>query len=44
IEEVYESFLVRKGFLKRTPQGRVTTPLAYKHLGLAVPDDDQRLL
>ncbi|HOL66253.1 MAG TPA: Holliday junction branch migration DNA helicase RuvB [bacterium] len=44
IEEVYESFLVRKGFLKRTPQGRVTTPLAYKHLGLTVPDDDQRLL
>lgn len=34
IEEVYESFLVRKGFIKRTPQGRVVTELAYKHLGM----------
>lgn len=34
IEEVYESFLVRKGFIKRTPQGRVATKLAYKHLGI----------
>ncbi|MCM8772065.1 MAG: Holliday junction branch migration DNA helicase RuvB [Candidatus Omnitrophica bacterium] len=33
IEEVYESFLVRKGFIKKTPQGRVATELAYKHLG-----------
>ncbi|MCD6407985.1 Holliday junction branch migration DNA helicase RuvB [bacterium] len=33
IEEVYESFLIRKGFIKKTPQGRVATPLAYKHLG-----------
>ncbi|MCM8769487.1 MAG: Holliday junction branch migration DNA helicase RuvB [Candidatus Omnitrophica bacterium] len=44
IEEVYESYLVRKGFLKRTPQGRVTTPLAYKHLGLITPREEQRLL
>ncbi|MCM8785280.1 MAG: Holliday junction branch migration DNA helicase RuvB [Candidatus Omnitrophica bacterium] len=34
IEEVYESFLVRKGFLKKTSQGRVATELAYKHLGI----------
>ncbi len=34
IEEVYESFLVRKGFLKRTPQGRVATEFAYKHMGI----------
>ncbi|MCM8818008.1 MAG: Holliday junction branch migration DNA helicase RuvB [Candidatus Omnitrophica bacterium] len=34
IEEVYESFLVRKGFIKKTPQGRVVTELAYKHLGI----------
>jgi len=33
IEEVYESFLVRKGFLKKTPQGRIATYSAYKHLG-----------
>ncbi len=44
IEEVYESFLVRKGFLKRTPQGRVATPHAYKHLGLAGPETDQQSL
>lgn len=34
IEEVYESFLVRKGFLKRTPQGRVATEIAYQHMGI----------
>ena len=34
IEEVYESFLIRKGFIKKTPQGRVATELAYKHLGI----------
>lgn len=34
IEEVYESFLVRKGFIKKTSQGRLATPLAYKHLGI----------
>jgi Holliday junction DNA helicase RuvB len=33
IEEVYEPFLLREGFLKRTTRGRVATPLAYKHLG-----------
>jgi len=38
IEEVYESFLVRKGFIKKTSQGRVVTPLAYKHLGMELPD------
>ncbi len=33
IEEVYEPFLIQQGFLTRTPRGRLTTPLAYKHLG-----------
>ena len=33
IEEVYEPFLIKEGFLKRTPRGREVTPLAYKHLG-----------
>ncbi|MGB9824517.1 MAG: Holliday junction branch migration DNA helicase RuvB [Candidatus Hydrothermia bacterium] len=33
IEEVYEPFLLREGFIKRTSRGRITTPLAYKHLG-----------
>ncbi|HDN97932.1 MAG: Holliday junction branch migration DNA helicase RuvB [Candidatus Omnitrophota bacterium] len=44
IEEVYESFLIRKGFIKKTPQGRVTTELAYRHLGIKNPQDQQRLL
>ncbi|MGM0508180.1 MAG: Holliday junction branch migration DNA helicase RuvB [Fusobacteriota bacterium] len=34
IEEVYEPFLVKIGFIKRTSRGRVVTDLAYKHLGL----------
>lgn len=33
IEEVYEPFLIKEGFLKRTPRGRETTELAYNHLG-----------
>ncbi len=32
IEEVYEPFLILQGFIKRTPRGRVATPLAYQHL------------
>ncbi|MCX7917496.1 MAG: Holliday junction branch migration DNA helicase RuvB [bacterium] len=45
IEEVYESFLVRKGFIKKTPQGRVATELAYKHLGIIkYPDRFNSLL
>ncbi len=33
VEEVYEPFLIKEGFLKRTPRGREVTDLAYKHLG-----------
>ena len=33
IEEVYEPFLIKEGFLKRTPRGREATLLAYSHLG-----------
>ena len=32
LEEVYEPFLIKEGFLKRTPRGREVTELAYKHL------------
>ncbi len=38
IEEVAEPFLVRLGFLMRTPRGRVATPLGWRHLGLTPPD------
>jgi len=37
VEEVAEPFLVRTGFLARTPRGRVATPAAWSHLGLTAP-------
>ena len=33
VEEVYEPFLIKEGFIRRTPRGREVTELAYKHLG-----------
>ena len=33
LEEVYEPFLIKEGFLHRTPRGREVTELSYKHLG-----------
>jgi Holliday junction DNA helicase RuvB len=41
IEEVAEPFLVRQGFLMRTPRGRVATPRAWQHLGLKPPAGNQ---
>lgn len=38
VEEVYEPFLIKEGFLKRTPRGREVTSLAYRHLGRPVDD------
>jgi Holliday junction DNA helicase RuvB len=35
IEDVLEPFLIQQGYLQRTQRGRVATPLAYRHLGLA---------
>lgn len=37
IEDVYEPYLIKNGFLNRTPRGRVVTDLAYHHLGLEIP-------
>lgn len=37
IEDVCEPYLMQKGFLGRTPRGRVATQLAYEHLGIAMP-------
>jgi len=34
IEEVYEPFLIKEGYIKRTPRGREATPLSYKNLGI----------
>lgn len=43
IEEVYEPFLIKEGFLKRTPRGREATVLAYSHLGVAPPSAEGTL-
>lgn len=40
IEDVYEPYLLQLGFINRTPRGRVLTPLAYEHLGIAYPKAD----
>jgi len=37
VEDVYEPFLIQRGLLLRTPRGRLATPAAWAHLGLAVP-------
>ena len=41
IEDVYEPFLIQAGYLHRTQKGRVVSELAYKHLGLENPKDEQ---
>ena len=38
IEDVHEPYLIQIGFLARTARGRVATELAYRHLGIALPD------
>ena len=43
IEEVYEPFLIKEGFLKRTARGREATELAYQHLNKEKPFDNPRL-
>lgn len=37
IEEIVEPYLIQQGYIQRTPRGRVLTPQAFAHLGLAVP-------
>ena len=39
LEEVYEPFLIKEGFLIRTPRGREVTELAYRHLGIDMLSD-----
>lgn len=41
IEDVYEPYLMQIGFLSRTPRGRTVTPAAYRHLGIAMPGQQQ---
>jgi len=40
IEDIIEPFLIQKGFLQRTPRGRLLTGLAFTHLGLPEPQRD----
>jgi holliday junction DNA helicase RuvB len=44
IEDVYEPFLVREGFLARTPRGRMALPAAWAHLGREAPAGRQKKL
>ena len=44
LEDVYEPFLIKAGFLLRTPRGRVATPAACAHLGLKPPPSVQGAL
>ena len=39
IEDVYEPFLIKNGFINRTPRGRVATERAYKHFNMEIPVD-----
>jgi Holliday junction DNA helicase RuvB len=43
IEEVYEPFLIKEGFMQRTPKGRVATDKAYQYLGLKPGGDESNL-
>ena len=36
IEDVYEPYLLKNGFIQRTPKGRIVTELAYRHLGITM--------
>ena len=40
LEDVYEPFLIQKGYIKRTPQGRVATKRAYTHCGFQVDEKE----
>ena len=43
IEEVYEPYLIKEGFINRTPRGREVTALAYKHLGIDKKEEQGKL-
>ncbi|MCL2739122.1 MAG: Holliday junction branch migration DNA helicase RuvB [Bacteroidales bacterium] len=44
LEEVYEPFLIKEGFIQRTPRGREATELAYKHLGVTKEGQQTQML
>jgi Holliday junction DNA helicase RuvB len=44
LEDIYEPFLIQMGYMKRTPRGRVATPLAYKHFRIEMDQQLQKKL
>jgi holliday junction DNA helicase RuvB len=44
LEDVYEPFLIQKGFIQRTPRGRIATEHAYAHMGYRYTPDPQQAL
>ena len=44
IEDVYEPYLLKEGYLKRTHRGRIATRLAYQHFDRIIPAHQQNLL
>lgn len=44
IEEVYEPFLIKEGFIKRTPRGREATEIAFKHMGRKRTGENEQTL
>jgi len=43
LEDVYEPFLLLKGFLQRTPRGRVATEQAYEHLQIPIENSNSQM-
>ncbi len=43
LEEIYEPYLIQRGFLKRTPSGRVLTERAYQHFNVTPPKQEEKL-
>ena len=43
LEDVYEPFLIQKGYIKRTPRGRVATKLAYEHFSIQLDDGQEQV-
>lgn len=37
IEDLIEPYMIQKGFIQRTPRGRLLMPSAWKHLGISIP-------
>ena len=40
VADMYEPFLLQKGFISRTPRGRMVTEKAYRHLGMVPPESE----